>query len=171
MLDTIPNLWSDDIKVNVVTPLAVLRKQAHLLTQMTKGVLEADVATVDTVYGDSGTIRHGFDVIAPALDYRQRLFTATHGVQVYPVVLEADCFRSQSHPDLNAVKLGPGYDLEPERAGTRQAKTEDEFLNLVREILRSDKVRSVIQSLIARSNDLRPVPSPPSPSDDEDSPA
>src|SRR5439155_23788332 len=98
MPDTIPDLWSDDITVNVVTPLVILRKQAQLLTQKTKGVLEAHVHTIG---GDAGLTRHEFDIYAPALGYRERLFTATHWEQVYPVVLEAECFRPKPEPFVN----------------------------------------------------------------------
>jgi hypothetical protein len=71
-------------------------------------------------------VRHSFDVIAPALEnYRHRLLFVQHAKQlVYPVQVD-------SH----------------------EAASQDEFMKLVADILNSPEVRSVLHSLIARSNE------------------
>jgi hypothetical protein len=62
MTIAIPDLWSDDIKVDIVTPLAIFRAQTGSLHQRTKGLLEAEVRTTT---GQSGRVRHQLVLIAP----------------------------------------------------------------------------------------------------------
>src|SRR4051794_36125765 len=91
MASTIPDLWPDDITVDVVPPLAILRSQAGLLGVKTKGILRAEVTTTT---GDTGYVQHHLDIVVPALqNYRARLLNATHDRdRVYPVAVEAECF-------------------------------------------------------------------------------
>ena len=63
MSTTIPDLWSDDIQVDVLTPLVILRAQESRLGRKTQGILEARVTTVAT----EAWIQHQLDLIAPAL--------------------------------------------------------------------------------------------------------
>jgi hypothetical protein len=125
----IPVLWPEDaVAVDVVPPIAILKTQASQLTQMTRGLLEGEVSTVG---GDQGQVLHQLDVIAPALaSYRHRLLTVSHPRdQVYPA----------------AIQIEAGW------SGGSSA-TQEEFLNDLRLALGSKHVRSLLQSLIARSN-------------------
>jgi hypothetical protein len=146
----IPDLWSDDIKVDVVTPLAILRAQTGPIRRKTKGILEAEVSTITS---EAGRVRHQLDLIAPVLDgYRHRLLAATHEKDlVYPVTVEAECFKPAptfggSGEVLSSITL-PKPDWRP------RAYTEQEFIDLVSKVLHSGEVRSLLQSLIARSNE------------------
>jgi hypothetical protein len=143
MAATIPNLWPDDISIDVLPPLALLRTQASLLNKITKGILEAEVTTATN--HESEAVQHQLDLIAPALDgYRYRLLTAKHQKDLlYPVTVEAACF-----PPVEDEYIG-------EDSYSRQADTQQEFMKLVGQVLRSGEVRSVIQSLIARTNEER----------------
>lgn len=146
MAVTLPDLWSDDIQVSVVTPLVILRSQVAYLERKTQGILRADVATSSS----DAWLLHQFDLIAPALrDYRRTLFTAKHNKDmIYPVYVQADCFApANPFAMVSAVAIGGSP------ADQRTANTQDEFIDLVRSVFRSGQVRSIIQSLIARSND------------------
>jgi hypothetical protein len=160
MPDTIPNLWASDISVDVVPPVAILQMQAGILKRMTKGLLEGEVSTT---YGNNDRVQHQLDVIAPALGYyRHRLLSATHDRElVYPVTVEAECFLPAGIdavlPALKANDLLQGVDKSKPKAATQE-----EFLDLVGKVLRSQQVKSLIQSLIARINEQRP-PSDKSP--------
>jgi hypothetical protein len=146
MASSIPSLWADDIKVDALSPLPILRIQAGLLGEITHGLLEADVSTVS-----SGTlVSHLLDLIAPALDgYRSRILTATHSADTpYPVTVDAVCFKTPFGSEaLNVSRektfMPPG------------ASSEQEFIRLVRQVLRSREIRSLIESLIVRSNEQR----------------
>jgi hypothetical protein len=146
------DLWPDDIKVEVQSPYAILMSQKSLLATKTKDILRADVSVTTT---DSQT-RLGFDLIAPSLEnYRRTILYATSKKDdVYPVTVEADCFLPRSPTTLPEVlekvsQRGLGAKSNP----GRQAATQQEFIDLVGQVLRSAEVRSLIQSLIARSNE------------------
>ncbi len=128
MPDTLPDLWPEIETENVVTPLAILRFQAGQLRVKTKGLIEAVVRTEQTEYG---WMRHHLVLIAPALErYEYEIATFQHAVTlVYPVSVDS--------PTENE----------------RDCSSQDELLEAVSKILRSDRVKSVIASLIAQSRD------------------
>lgn len=45
MPDAMPSLWPPEIKVDVQTPLAILRVQASHLNKVTRGIMRGDVET------------------------------------------------------------------------------------------------------------------------------
>lgn len=156
MTVTIPDLWSEDIRVDVLTPLAILRTQEGLLAKRTKGIVQAQVMSDYTMKEGSGEIidEHHLDLFAPALGFaRERILSARHERnKVYPVTVtsealvpEKDIFPRLPHPSTLA---------QPENQ--RQAATQEVFLDLVRQVLQSSLVRSLIQSFIARSNEMNP---------------
>ncbi len=149
MAVTIPDLWGDQIRVDILTPLAILRAQADLIGKHTKGILKAEI---HTSFGDS-RVEHDFELVAPLANYyRERLLTAAHEVKlVYPVLLTAEAFalRDSEYPPLTFLPS----DLE---ANQREAPTDSAFMKLVGEVFRSTTVQSLIQSLIAVSNEVRP---------------
>ena len=135
---------------------------------MTKGLLDAEVSTVTS---DTGAVQHQLDLIAPALRYRHRVLTVKHNRDlVYPVTVEAECFQPkpkvQTIGEMLAISDPFSRPAKPED-WRPQANTEQEFIDLVSKVLRSGEVRSIIQSLIARSNEQRSdSAAPPSPEDD-----
>ena len=148
MATAIPDLWSDDIDVSVLTPIAILRKQADLLRQKTKGILEVDVTMLTS---DKNKVLIHFDIVAPALaSYRHRLLEVTHKREfAYPAFVAAVCFEHL------------GFQ-------TRQADTEEEFMVIVSDVFRSGETRSVLQSLIARSNEETQSSTGPDPLEEQD---
>jgi len=147
---TIPDLWSNDIKADVLPPVAVLKAQEGLLARKTKGMLQAEVSTL----GSGGLVQHQFDLLAPGLNwYRARVLTATHDAEMlYPVMVTSEAFESPRKTGLNPALLTA---LDPSRI-QRQAATDEDFIELVRIVLQSDRVRSLISSLLAR---MHPQPS------------
>jgi hypothetical protein len=152
---TIPVLWSDDISVDVLAPIAILRAQAGPLSQKTKGLL---VAGIETITSESGTVQHQFDLVAPVLNkFRRRILIATHQIDlVYPVTVEAECYASESFlrtpSSIINTLLSPREEFLERH---RRAATDQDFMKLVGEVFHSVQVRSLIQSLIARSNEQK----------------
>ena len=144
MTATIPNLWSPDIKLNVLTPVAILRAQAGMLSQMTKGLLEAEVIASEGGHESE----YALTLIAPALEgYRHQLVVVRHNPSlVYPATLEAECFGPGQSAEQKAGKNGGG-DSEA------TALSDNEFTELLRVALQSPEVNCVVLSLIARSNE------------------
>ncbi len=133
MSSRIPDLWSDQISSDVLTPLVILRAQIPGLQRRTKGVVESEINSVIK----AKSVIHNFDLMAPALGTRERILIVTHDRdRVYPVTLEAAYF-ARKH---GSVEMTAMY--------------EEEFISLVAEVLSSPDVLSAIQSLVARSNEI-----------------
>ena len=133
---TIPDLWPNDLAVaNVLTPLAIMRYQAGQLLQKTKGLLEAEV---ESGSNKERTI-HAFEIVAPALGrYRYRLFTASHRPDlVYPVRVNAPFQFVYGRASVSEIDV----------------PSQDELFSAIGAILNATQARSVIQSLIAQSNE------------------
>jgi hypothetical protein len=152
MTTAIPDLWAEDIKVDVLPPLAILKAQEGLLARKTQGMLEAKLTTLES----ENLVQHQLDLVAPSLNfYRERLLTATHDrVRLYPVVVTAECFTPKPQGFFASLQTLPPVltrALIPESI-QRKAATEEEFIQLVREVLQSEEVRALISSLIACIN-------------------
>ena len=145
---TISDLWADDIKVDVLTPLMILRSQETYLSNRTGSLLRARVFTMTS----ENTVKHEVNLIAHVLKYQVVILSATHSSElVYPTEIAARGFMSEDvHPDT-----GSPYRFESNSLEQRTANTQEEFIELLREVLHSGHVRSLMQSLIASSNESR----------------
>lgn len=165
MSATIPSLWPDDIRVDILPPLVLLKVQAAKIGELTRGVLDAEVTTVT---GQSDFVVHRLDLIAPELDdSRYRILSATHRSEFYPVVIEAEVFRPRpkkipltaafAAQVVGPLALGvPEVSTDPDRWPHPDdwrpvASSQEEFVDRLREVLRSPPVRATIDSLLARS--------------------
>ncbi len=172
---TIPDLWPEDIRADVIDPVAILRAQEASLTNRTHGLLRVEVRSFEHKEENTKkatTVIHNFDLIAPVLnEYRITLLRAIHAADlIYPVLVQSRVF----DPDFKVgnvpvPKVGgdPNYMPlvasqppmlpEPPRPDPeyRQAATQDDFIKLITDVLKSSWVRSLIQSLIARSNAVK----------------
>lgn len=166
MATTIPDLWPPEVKVDVLSPLVILKTQASYLSSKTGGVLLAQINTTHS----NQLIQHHFDLIAPALGgYGVRLLAATHAIDnPYPVTVTSEAF--DPLPPLNQPSLSGPMQAVAELATAqatamsaftgrtrpwppeKRAVSDDEFIALVREVLTSDRVRARISSLLARIN-------------------
>ena len=145
MAEPIPNLWSEDISVDVLPPLAILHAQAERLGELTGGLVTAEVVTEHDTTVEDGALQHAqhhMELTAPALNTaRYRILTVYHKRElVYPASVEAECFEPGEYDDHEAFAW-------PE------ALREEDFLKILRTALRSKRVTSLIHSLIARSNE------------------
>lgn len=146
MPDEIEDLWPEDIRINVRTPLMILQQQAQFLQKKTASLVQARIAMTK-----SQTMRKlDFDLVAGAADrYRVRLLSVHHGPSVvYPALVDASCFRD----DPNYLE-----ELRPANGVTsqREAKTEDVFKSLIRTVFSSSQAVSIVESLIAKSNEVK----------------
>jgi hypothetical protein len=163
-MSAVASLWPE-INVDIVPPATVLRIQAAALSRLTKGMLDAEVTTVN---GVEDYISLRLDLIAPALDdRRERILTVTHRATFYPLVLEAECFRSDRilmpvAIAADAFRKSRWYDPKD---GQVAVMNYDDFLKRLEEVLKSGPVRSAIDSLLALSNEraaeLRTEPAEP----------
>jgi hypothetical protein len=118
------DLWGDFSDTPpLITPLAIMKEQAALLGDKTKGLLRASVDTT----AEYGEITHYFHIVASALgNYEYQLFYAKHAIELYPVKIE--------------------YKLS-----TIRCDDVTEFTNELGKILASPETHRIVQSLIAQS--------------------
>jgi hypothetical protein len=149
------DLWSDDIRANVLTPIAILRTQVSALSRKAEGILRAEVRT-DI---NQEKVELYLNLIAPALnDYQVPLLKAWHDSElVYPATVKSrGLLPQQTKPIQMPTNLADAFfprerNIPPDE---RIAETQEEFIKVISDVLRSGWVRSLIQSLIARSNDI-----------------
>lgn len=127
MPQTIPNLWSPQVKVDVVTPYAILQVQANLLSQITQGILQGDI---ETEMGQT-KVQHRLVIIAPAYNgYRHTLVVVHHKQNLpYPADVLAETF-----------------------ASSQTAHSDTELQDLIGQVLQSKQSLAMILSLIANSS-------------------
>ena len=119
MAAQIPDLWSNDIKVDVLSPLAILKTQSELLGTKTKGLLLARVRSVTLKTKDDGTHEsHKFELFAPAINYSEKVLTVQHKEgRVYPAwIIMPDAISWPSQPSGHNEDLShrtPSFGLAP----------------------------------------------------------
>jgi len=128
MAQNIQSLWSPAIKATVLSPEAILKGQVEALALQTGGLLLAQIVEER----EDSQVSVSLDLLAPALHgSRHRILKISHSEELlYPVKVEARSF-----------------------PGSRWAHTDTEFTEVVAEVLNSDEVESVAQSLLARANE------------------
>ncbi len=165
MSEPIRNLWPVT-KINVLSPIAILRQQATYLREATQGILEAEVAVVK---GEPWTIT-SFWIIAPALDrYRFELFKIAHNAtDPYPVQIScAGLFATDAinlrrfwvtNTEFDTPFTVSNPEDEPDDPITDTilivASSQDDFMMILEKILASPRTQSTLHSLIASTNDM-----------------
>jgi hypothetical protein len=151
-MSKIPDLWSNAIDVDVLTPAAILNTQASLLKRKTQGIVIAEVgSSVDS----NKIVTITFDLVAPGIDnFRARVLAVRHKAEyVYPALVSTSAFSGKGGGFFGDLKWGGIEDQL-----SKLAETETEFIGLLQEALRSGFILSMVQSLIARSNEARGQP-------------
>lgn len=122
------SLWPKDFgKVDVKTPVSILREQANALGESTSNVV---VGRVFAGTGPKDYFRHVFEIACPPLGYRSALLLIDHKVDMYPVTI---------HVETDGV------------AKLITADTPGAFMDALRTVFNSDSTRRLIASLIAQS--------------------
>ena len=133
------DLWPSDLGfASIVTPAAILRAQAALLAEKTKGMLEAAVETSSV----GNEIYHRFVIKVPALgNYRYVLFKVHHPMELYPVVVDKDATRSRLMP------FAPPIPIEDMRL-----KDEEALRLWLRGVFASNATKRIIANLYAQAS-------------------
>jgi hypothetical protein len=140
------SLWPPDIKADVQSPRTILDLQAKALSRQTNEVLLGEVQT--SYDKEKGTVFVSLDIVVPALNgLRRRLLTASHRTDmIYPVKVEAACFADGR---LEVDEFGRL------RAPRNEAASDNDFRDLLAKVLRSDEVKAIAVSLVARANEIQ----------------
>jgi hypothetical protein len=142
MAQTTTSLWPDDLaSISVRTPVTILKEQAAALGKMTKNLIEGRVTV--TPFGQIIVVY--LDLVVPTLkNYTYRLLRVKHGSLLYPVQVAA-----HSMPELREAT--DAVTVAVSMMNAREARNEDEFLAVLREILTSEETKKVLAALLAQA--------------------
>ena len=139
------DLWPDQSSENgMKTPATVMKEQVETIAQKTNNHVYADVARADVyIPNNQGLFMYELLFKTPARPrYSYSHFFMTYDIEFYPV--EFYISDEQMHHDLELF-LGKTV------RGPIPAKSEEEFVEILDQILRSEDTQKVINSL-AMSN-------------------
>jgi hypothetical protein len=142
------NLWPDDISgVDIKAPVSILREQASLLAERTKGIATAEVVPLDVeIWSRLDRFRFAFVLSAPSLGgYQYQLFTVSYDTGFYPASFEAGGEVFASLPDRMVGELTARGMVAV------KAESEAEFEEILRAILGSPKTKEVVRAILAQS--------------------
>jgi hypothetical protein len=123
------NLWGIiDLDSTPVAPVTLLKEQAAILSQMTKGRLVGEVRSGSNSNGSQ--MNHDLVIRVPAMgNYMAKIFTIYHGPTLYPLIFK------------NWIN-GEGA----------ECADQSELENLMAQCLQSEPTRKLIAGLLASAN-------------------
>ncbi len=114
------------------TPKSILREQASILSQLTKGVLIGSIEQESTT---NNTLIYNFSITAPAINnHKFALLTLQYSITIYPLTVTDHTVHVQ-----------------------RQCLNEEGFTTTLKSILSSTQVKRVISALLIQSRDNKEV--------------
>jgi hypothetical protein len=146
------DLWPTEIgRPRQTAPVAILRRQAALLTDKTHGVVTAHLEIAKASPGSAGArndmFAYRFVLVAPHLDsYRLPLFVLSHSADLYPVHIHPEGYIRPEVEDIGMYN------------GTAPIKADNEAqLNEVLGVLfHLGTTRKIIRALLAQSEAYAP---------------
>lgn len=146
------DLWPDGIEyTSIKAPVTILKEQGALLGRKTGNIVEGLADRTEPIgIGRRGLpddrFKFTFYLSAPAINYGYELLTISHSVDLYPVEITVG---EELYAEL------PGElrsSLIADRSGVKLiADSEDEFIEILKGIFATEKVRKVIGAIMAQS--------------------
>lgn len=151
-MTSIPDLWGHAISVDVLTPAAILNTQAALLKRKTQGIV---IAELETTTDSKNVVTIKLDLVAPAVDsFRASVLAVRHKADyVYPALVSTAAFAGKGGGTFGDLAWGGVEDRM-----SQLAETETQFVSFLQDALQSGFILSIVQSLIAKSNEARRGP-------------
>lgn len=172
----IPDLWGDDIKVDVLSPLMILKAQDEAIRRKTQGVLRAEITTrevsgfenrfgnleKDDELGDNvvrpNWLIHTLDIASPVLAYCETLLEVRHAVnRAYPATLTVPApiqwDLDQDSTDLDDTTGALEHSLVGDYKAI--AYSAAELLRHLRRALQSQNTRAAVDSMLALANETK----------------
>ena len=141
------NLWPEKFEPESLPPPKILlQEQCTLLTKLTNGMVQAEVASsseVDIIlHSMQNDFSFRFDLLGPFLDnYRFTLLRLSHDIGIYPVKILVD----------SGVSKELGLPTSTRGLGEIKAVSPEEFENFLKTVFQSHRVRRIVGSIIALS--------------------
>ncbi len=124
------DFWPNDLSAAtpILTPVAILKEQAALLSQKTKGLVMGEVVSRPQM-GRKVNLVHILRLITPALgNYQYELLRVVHPANLYPLTIHYT-------PSDKTI----------------EAKNEEELVRDLRDLLSRKETLSIIQALVAQA--------------------
>jgi hypothetical protein len=130
---SVENMWGEiNAPVNQRTPTSILREQASVLSQLTKGVL---IGSIEQEPNNNNLLIYNFAVTAPAINnHKIAILTVQYSITIYPLTLTDHTVHVQ-----------------------RQCLNEEGLTSALKNILSSAQVKRVISALLIQSRDNQKV--------------
>jgi len=131
------DLWPSEIGyAEGKAPVTILKEQASLLGAKTENMIKAEVSYIKgSSFMDQNGFAYDFTILAPLLeDYRYRLFTIKHDVELYPLKIYTD-----------DEILG---EISPAEKDKIVINSEAELLEALKKILNSKKAKRIISAML-----------------------
>ncbi|MGL6072970.1 MAG: hypothetical protein ACRC8S_02290 [Fimbriiglobus sp.] len=150
--------------LDVNSPEFILRQQAKFLNQSMNGTILAEITKLT---GEEDLVSIRMELIAVRLHRaRYRILTVVSKAEPYPVQLEADVYKPKTlrvdqgnWAEATVKKIFEPYDKPltwpPVTDWRKIASNKSEFDRCLAEVFNSNEVRSVVESILARTNDLQ----------------
>ncbi|TGL68522.1 hypothetical protein [Leptospira kmetyi] len=132
------DLWPEKFEIpdNLRPPSKILEEQGVILEEKTFGKLRGVLQQTKTLALASTSIEHKFSIFSPTLNYLYSFLSISHEIELYPVELEID---------LNISKE-LGWPTQ-----WKSANNPDEFMKLLSEIFKTERLNKVISAIMAQS--------------------
>jgi hypothetical protein len=127
------NMWGEiEAPVNQRTPTSILREQASILSQLTRGVL---IGSIEQEPTKNNILIYDFSITAPAINnHKFLILTLQYSITIYPLTLTDHTTHVQ-----------------------RQCLNEEVFTSTLKSVLSSVQVRRVISALLIQSRDNQQI--------------
>jgi hypothetical protein len=144
------DLWPDGIEqTRIRSPVTILREQGSLLGRKTKNLVQGEV--LESASTKENQLVYSFFLVAPALShYRYKLLTTYHDAGLYPVQVDVEDGIMEEVDSQFEIEIGDNNGHLT--AITLEASSEENFLELLRQIFRSKKVKQVVTGLLSQSD-------------------
>ena len=129
LLMSAENMWGEiHAPLDQRTPTSILREQAEILNQITRGVL---IGTIEQEPTANNTLIYNFSITAPAINHHKfSILTVQYSLTIYPLTLTDHITHVQ-----------------------RQCLNEETFTPALKSILSSTPVKRVVAALLIQSRE------------------
>lgn len=138
------DLWPKDLTSDVPkirTPVSILKEQGSLLGDKTGNIIKGVIRKTRFAGDPDSTMNYSFELKSPPLNYSYDLFIISHEITLYPLDLHI------GDADLRE-ELGFGP-----KQSYAEARDEEEFKSLLKRVFNAKKVKAVIATILAQSEE------------------
>ena len=155
------DFWSDELIVeSIILPDVILREQAGILAEKTKGIVRGDVEMIEQpvekvddylrpVFSTEAEFKqytHTLYLVVPALDnYRYALISAEHDFEPYPC-------KVVYHPEPHLLRAAA---VQATMHATMFCDTQEELVHWLAAVLGHSTTTRIIRALISRASQRR----------------